>query len=478
MRLFKLLQALDTLQTNAHCLDSEVDGIHNDTRRMKPGDMFVAISGSDEDGHDYVGDAVAKGASLIVSERTLDVSVPHVVVPDTRVALAQLAACFHDHPCEKMKMIGVTGTNGKTTVTHIIKGVLESSEKNKVGLIGTNYMLIGGDVRPTERTTPDAVALHGVFAEMAAQGCTHCVMEVSSHALAQSRVLGIDYQMAVFTNLMHEHLDYHSTIEEYFETKCKLFGQAAIGIVNSDDEWGRKLLRRGGFEKISFSAEGRPADVIAKDIKLLAGSVEFEVEISGTVTRFVWRTPGVFSVRNALAAICCGLVSGLSPVEMSKAIRALPPVRGRMETVPVPADFNVLIDYAHTPGALENVLTTARGFTKGRLITVFGCGGNRDRTKRPLMGEVVSRLADVAVVTTDNPRDEAPGAIIGEILSGMQGQPLVIEDRREAIHTALHMARPGDTVMLCGKGHEDYQEINGEKIHMDEREIIAVFWKS
>ena len=471
----KLSVLLAALEISGHP-DCEIGAIQNDTRRVREGDMFVAVSGKDEDGHDYIGAALEKGASFIISERPLSGEIPHTVVPDSKKALALLAGRFYGHPAEKLKMIGVTGTNGKTTTTHIIKGVLESVPGNIVGLIGTNYTLIGSEVRPARRTTPDAVSLHEVLAEMVEKGCTHCVMEVSSHALAQERVHGVQYQMGVFTNLKHEHLDYHRTMEEYFETKCRLFDQTAIGIVNADDEWGRRLLERGGFEKISYSEFPDAADVFAREVKLLQSAVEFEAEAWSQSSRFFWRTPGRFSVRNALAAICCGLVSGMPLPDISIAMRALPPVRGRMETVPVPGDFSVIIDYAHTPDALENALETARGLTKGRLIAVFGCGGSRDRTKRPIMGEIVSRLADVAVVTSDNPRDEQPGHIISDILAGMSGSPLVLEDRHQAIHAALRAARPGDTVLLCGKGHEEYQELMGEKHYMDERKIVAEFW--
>lgn len=476
MKLSELLESLDTMQIGLPRLDVEVGGVHNDTRRMKQNDLFVAIKGAAEDGHTYIQEAIKKGASLIVTEEALSDDIPHVIVPDSHIALARLAACFHGNPAESMVMIGVTGTNGKTTVTHIIKGILEAQPRNKVGLIGTNSIMMGDKKLPAERTTPDAVSLHGVFREMADAGCTHCVMEVSSHALAQNRVHGIRYDAAVFTNLRHEHLDYHHDMETYFEAKSRLFLQSDVAVVNIDDEWGRRLLPLVKGVPIRYSTGRDEGDVVAKNIKMLPGEVEFEVVTRSQISRARWNTPGMFSVSNALAAISCGLLMSIPLPEVTAALSNLRPVKGRMETVPVPAEFSVLIDYAHTPDALENVLSTARGQCKGRLIALFGCGGDRDTTKRPLMGETVSRLADIAIVTSDNPRTEDPERIIGDILSGMAGKPIQITDRREAIYKALSIAEPGDIVMLCGKGHEDYQEINRVKNHFDEREVVSEYW--
>jgi UDP-N-acetylmuramoyl-L-alanyl-D-glutamate--2,6-diaminopimelate ligase len=451
MKLFTLLQALDTLQTNAPSLDSEVDGVHNDTRQMKPGDLFVAIPGTDKDGHCYVRQAIEIGASMIVTERSLDPDVPHVVVPDARAALAKLAACMHGYPAEKLIMAGVTGTKGKTTVTHIIKGLVEGVTGSKCGLIGTIH---------TERTTPDAVNLNQIFAGMVEDGCTHCVMEVSSHALDQSRVAGIRYAAGAFTNLHQDHLDYHKTMESYFQAKSRLFLQSDKAILNIDDPYGRRLyetypdaltVSRDKMENLQLSPDG-----------ISFGS-------------FKWTTPGLFSAYNALTALTVGWALGLSMDDMARVLPGIPPVRGRMEKI----IDGVFIDYAHTPDAVAAALQTARTFTKGRLIALFGCGGDRDRGKRPLMGKAAQENADLCFVTSDNPRTEEPQTIIDEILTGMSSDNLFVEpDRRKAISAALAEAKPGDVVMLIGKGHETYQEIGGVKYPFDEREIVKELIKS
>ncbi|MCL2002502.1 MAG: UDP-N-acetylmuramoyl-L-alanyl-D-glutamate--2,6-diaminopimelate ligase [Oscillospiraceae bacterium] len=464
MKLFTLLQALDTLQTNAPSLDCEVDGVHNDTRLMKRGDLFVAVPGSEMDGHCYIKNAIAAGASMIVTERPLDPSVPHVVVPDARAALAKLAACMHGYPAEKMILAGVTGTEGKTTVTHIIKGLIEGVTGQKAGLIGTIHM---------ERTTPDAVALNRVFAGMVNGGRTHCVMEVSSHALAQSRVLGLRYAAGAFTNLHHEHMDYHTDMEDYFQAKSRLFSQCERVIINIDDPYGRRL-RESYPDAITFAVE-RPANFKAENIKLHPNKVTFQLSTVNCQLSTEWHTPGLFSVYNALAAMAVGRALGLPSEDMARVLPLLPPVRGRMETVPLPRDdVHVVIDYAHTPEAVAAALKTAKTFTQGRLIALFGCGGDRDKSKRPLMGAAAREHADLCFVTSDNPRSEDQRSIINDILTGMGGHGFVVEpDRREAIRMALDELKSGDTLMLIGKGHETAQEIHGVKHPFDEREVVT-----
>lgn len=483
MKLFTLLQALDTLQTNAPSLDCDVDGVHNDTRLMKKGDLFVAIPGNDMDGHCYIRQAIEIGASMIVTERALDPSVHHVVVPDARAALARLAACMHGYPAEKLIMAGVTGTEGKTTVTHIVKGLIEGVTGSKAGLIGTNHMFTGDRELPSDRTTPNAVALHSVLAEMLSEGCTKCVMEVSSHALAQSRVLGIRYAAGIFTNLHHEHLDYHKDMEDYFETKSRFFNQCDKAAVNIDDLWGRRLIERLP-DAIALTCEGRECPghtvIAAEQIELRPDSVSFQIVEDNARHTIKWRTPGMFSVYNALSALACGHMLGLPFAEMARVFPTLPPVTGRMETLPVSGEFTVMIDYAHTPDAMENALKTVRGFTKGRLVALFGCGGDRDRAKRPLMGAAAQRFADVCYVTSDNPRTEDPEVIIREALAGMDTSKNVYAepDRRKAIHMAMDGLEPGDVLMLIGKGHETYQEINGVKHPFDERDVVKDWSKA
>ncbi|MDR0324560.1 MAG: UDP-N-acetylmuramoyl-L-alanyl-D-glutamate--2,6-diaminopimelate ligase [Oscillospiraceae bacterium] len=471
MKLFTLLQALDTLQTNAPSLDCEVDGVHNDTRLMKKGDLFVAIPGNDMDGHCYIRRAMEIGASMIVTERPLDHTVPHVVVPDAREALAKLAACMYHYPAEKLVMAGVTGTEGKTTVTHILKGLIEGVTGGLAGLVGTNHIVIGDRTLPSERTTPNAVALNGVFAEMLEEGCTHCVMEVSSHAIAQSRVLGIRYAAGAFTNLHHEHMDYHKDMEDYFQTKSRLFSQCDKVILNIDDPYGQRLTEQYP-EAITFSCE-KDAAIRASDIELRPGSVRFRLTTAHGSFLTEWNTPGLFSVYNALTALACGYALGLPVEQMTRVLPAVPPVKGRMEPVRTGKDFTVIIDYAHTPEAVATALQTARAFCKGRLTALFGCGGDRDRSKRPMMGAAARRHADLCYVTSDNPRSEDPEEIIRNILEGMGNDGVIVEpDRKKAIEMALDGAKPGDTILLIGKGHETYQEINGVKHPFDERDVV------
>ncbi|MCL1806273.1 MAG: UDP-N-acetylmuramoyl-L-alanyl-D-glutamate--2,6-diaminopimelate ligase [Oscillospiraceae bacterium] len=462
MRLFALLQVLDTLQTNAPSLDCEVDGVHNDTRGMKKGDLFVAVPGTELDGHCYIRQAMDIGASMIVTERPLDSSVPHVVVPDARAALAMLEAKIAGYPAEKMTMTGVTGTKGKTTVTHIIKGLIEGVTGQKTGLVGTNHILIGEKELPSERTTPDAVKLNSVFAQMAEEGCAHCVMEVSSHALAQSRVLGIHYEAGVFTNLHHEHMDYHTDMEDYFSAKSRLFLQSRKAIINSDDPYGKRLAAQIP-DAIPFSLS------MAENRELKPNGVAFT--LSGE--RFAWGTPGLFTVYNVLAAVLTGAALGLPIADMARVLPGIPPVKGRMELVTADNGIYIYIDYAHTPDAIAAVLQTMKPFCKGRLIALFGCGGDRDKTKRPLMGAAAQRTADLCYVTSDNPRSENPETIISNILEGMENRDRFVEpDRRKAIKAAMKEAKPGDILMLLGKGHEEYQEICGVKHPFDEREVV------
>ncbi len=477
MTLFDLIMELETMETNAD-LQTQILGVKNDSRAIRPGDLFVAISGAQQDGHLYIPAALERGASAVVSERPLGQSVPHVVVPDSKVALSKLASAFFGHPSRKMRMIGVTGTNGKTTTTHIIRSLL--SPDGPVGLIGTNHVLIGEEELPAIRTTPDAVELHGLFAKMVERGCRFCVMEVSSHALDQCRVAGIEYDIAVFTNLTRDHLDYHYNLESYFQAKRTLFSQCARAVINYDDAFGLRLIEGATCPVTTYSVTHDAGDVVAKNVDLTPSGVEFVAVRGLELSRMHWGTPGLFSVYNALAATATALELGLSLPVISGRLKTAPPVMGRMEVVKVPADFTVLIDYAHSPDSLENALSAVRKSTPGRVIAVFGCGGDRDVGKRPEMGRVAAQLADVVVVTSDNPRSEPPSRIIEDIVAGMQNRRHVhvLENRVEAIHEALGLAGPGDVVILCGKGHETYQEVLGEHYPMDEREIVAAFWRS
>ena len=395
---------------------------------------------------------------------------------NSRRALAVIGGNFYGHPAEAMTMIGVTGTNGKTTTTYLLKAVLEKALGAKVGLIGTNQNMIGEEIIPTERTTPESFELQGLFARMRDAGCTHVVMEVSSHALALDRVYGVHYKVGVFTNLTQDHLDFHGTMEEYCGAKALLFQNCDTGVVNADDPWTPRLMADAACETRTY-AEAAEADLRAEDIVLEADHVAFTAVTKDERVPVRVNIPGRFMVYNTLDVLGAAQVLGVSLEDSARVLAQVPPVKGRVEVVPTPGrDYTVLIDYAHSPDGLENVLSSVRGFAKGRTVAVFGCGGDRDRTKRPKMGRTAAQNADFLVVTTDNPRTEDPEAIIADILPGLEGSStpyVVVTDRIEAIHWAMDHAEKGDVIVLCGKGHETYQEINHVKHHMDEREIVA-----
>ncbi|MGN8875830.1 UDP-N-acetylmuramoyl-L-alanyl-D-glutamate--2,6-diaminopimelate ligase [Pseudoflavonifractor sp. HCP28S3_F10] len=456
--------------------EMEISGISYDSRTLRPGELFVALPGYRTDGHRFIRQAVEKGAALVLCEHAPEEKGPWLTVPDARAALAGVSANWFGHPARELTVIGVTGTNGKTTTTYLLKEVLERAAGARVGLIGTNQNMIGPAVLPASRTTPESWEVQRLLRQMADSGCTHVVMEVSSHALVLRRVEGIRFAAGIFTNLTQDHLDFHGTMEAYREAKGLLFRQCGRAILNLDDEAGRYYAGTAPCPVFTYSENKDEADLTAKNIRLFPGHVEFEAVIRGGICRVRLPIPGGFTIYNALGVIACALNLGLELGAIADALAQARGVKGRIEVVPTPTDYTVIIDYAHTPDALENILTTVRDFTPGRVICVFGCGGDRDRSKRPVMGAIADALADTAVVTSDNPRTEEPGAIIRDILAGMDGggaKVVVESDRRAAIALALNMARPGDTVLLAGKGHETYQEIGGVRHHLDEREVVA-----
>lgn len=458
--------------------DREIASIAWDTRKLTPGALFFAIPGFKTDGGLFIQEAFEKGAAAVVCAKGVGDG-RCIPVDDPRVALAEASAVWFDHPADSMTLIGVTGTNGKTTTTYLLKEILERTQGAVVGLIGTNQNIIAGREMEAQRTTPESYELQEMFAQMRDGGCTHVVMEVSSHALALHRVHGLHFACGVFSNLTEDHLDFHHTMEEYQQAKGLLFRQCDVGVVNLDDAAGRDYAQEGACSMFTYSENKAEADLTAKNLRLLPDRVEFEALSATELCRVVLPIPGGFSVYNALAALGCCVAMGLPLEPCAAALREVHGVKGRVEVVPTPTDYTVLIDYAHTPDALENVLNTVRGFTKGRVICVFGCGGDRDRAKRPIMGAIGARLADIPVVTSDNPRTEDPAAIVEEVLAGFRPtdpKPVVEVDRPTAIHKALSIARAGDTVVLAGKGHETYQEVNGVKRHMDEREIVANYF--
>ena len=477
MKLKELLAGLEVLSAGAD-METEIAGVSYDSRQVKPGDLFVALSGYTVDGHRFIPQAMASGAAAVLCQvPPEEEGIPYVRVADSRRALAVTGANFFGHPADAMTMVGVTGTNGKTTTTYLLKAILEARGE-KTGLIGTNQNMIGAEALPTERTTPESFELQKLFAQMRDAGCTHVVMEVSSHALALDRVYGVHYDVGVFTNLTQDHLDFHKTMEAYCDAKALLFRNCETGVVNAADPWTPRLMKGSACGITTFSSAGG-ADLRAEDAVLAADHVAFTAVRGGQRVPVRVNIPGRFMIDNTLGVLGAALALGI-PLEESAAVLArVPHVKGRVEVVPAPGkDYTILIDYAHSPDSLENVLTTVRGFAKGRTIALFGCGGDRDRTKRPKMGRAAAGIADFLVVTTDNPRTERPADIIADILPGLEGTGTpyeVIEDRVEAIHWAMDHAGAGDVIVLCGKGHETYQEVGHEKHHMDEREIVAEY---
>ncbi len=475
MKLKELLKDIEVIELAAS-LDAEISGVSYDSRKTNKGDAFVAITGFASDGYAYIPSAVQKGAAVVICEKKPQIDIPYVMVADCRYALAILSRNYFGDPASEMTVIGITGTNGKTTTTYLLKHLLEAKLDAKVGLVGTNGNMIGDEFIHTERTTPESYELQQLFREMADAGCTHVVMEVSSHSLVLHRVAGIHFAVGAFTNLTQDHLDFHHTMAEYAKAKAKLFTMCDIGCINIDDEWHNVMLEHANCKLVTYSAEHNAASLVAKDIRLAASGVKFCAVTENALSHVKLAIPGKFSVYNALGVIAVGLALGISLDDCANAIGSASGVKGRMEVVPTDGDYTIVIDYAHTPDALENALKALRTGEKGRLVVLFGCGGDRDRTKRPVMGAIAADNADFVIVTSDNPRTEDPQEIINEIVAGIKGRKnryKVICDRVEAIKWAIDNHMPDDVILLAGKGHEDYQEVGHEKHHMDEREIVA-----
>jgi UDP-N-acetylmuramoyl-L-alanyl-D-glutamate--2,6-diaminopimelate ligase len=448
----------------------EVTSLAYDSRKAGPGTLFFCVVGEKRDGHEFAAQVVEAGAVALVVERELEVAVPQVVVPSARAAMAPFAAAFWGDPTAALKVVGVTGTNGKTTTAYLTREILEAAGI-RTGLMGTVKQVVGGVEEPVERTTPEAIDLQETFRRMIDGGDRAVAMEVSSHALVLHRADRIHFDVAVFTNLTQDHLDFHQTMEEYFEAKRMLFAAGpGVRIVNVDDPYGRRLAEE--FECLTFSAEGAAADYRATDVEFDAGGATFTVAGKAEVRTGM---PGHFNVANALAAFAAaealGVDAGTAAAGLAEAAR----VPGRFEPIDEGQGFAVLVDYAHTPDSIENVLRAARRLTAGKLISVFGAGGDRDKAKRPLMGRAGGVLSDLAIVTSDNPRSEDPEAIVAEVAAGAgEGDAeLIIEvDRQAAIALAMGRAKPGDTVVIAGKGHEQGQEFEaGRKVPFDDREV-------
>ena len=478
MKLKELLHGLDVLELHAdEALD--ITGVQYDSRQVTSGDLFVAISGFQTDGHKYIPKALENGASCVVCEKKPEAGIAYVLVSDARAALAALGANWFGHPADDLCVVGITGTNGKTTSTYLLKHVLEKTCGAKVGLIGTIQNMIGDEVLHTERTTPESFELQKLFADMRDAGCTHVIMEVSSHALVLHRADQIHFNAAVFTNLTEDHLDFHKTMDAYCDAKAMLFRRCETGAVNVDDAYAPRIMEQAECRLLTYSAQGNRAALTAEHIGLLSDRVEFDAAYEGERVSVTLGIPGIFSVYNALGVIAAALALDIPLAKIADALRTAQSVKGRVEVVPTPGkDYTVLIDYSHTPDSLENILRAVRGFCAGRIIAVFGCGGDRDPYKRPVMGKIAAELSDLAIVTSDNPRTEDPYKILRQILAGMQDTETpyeVIESRVSAIGRAMELAQKDDVIVLCGKGHETYQEIGHEKHHLDEREVVASY---
>jgi UDP-N-acetylmuramoyl-L-alanyl-D-glutamate--2,6-diaminopimelate ligase len=467
--------------------DVTIRKVTYDSRSVERGDLFVAIRGLKLDGHRFIENAVQQGARAVVLEDDRAVSdsfflhndVIKVVVGNSRLALAKISANYFGHPSKRLQLLGVTGTNGKTTSTHLLKSILESTGQ-KVGLIGTIEYKVGKEPIPAVHTTPESLELNELLDTMLKNGCHSVVMEVSSHALALDRVYGFDYQLALFTNLTQDHLDFHGTMDAYFGAKKILFdglSKQSVAVTNLDDERGLSIVSETKARRVTYGVQKR-ADLTVKNVKVGLDGILLDVKYNDGSMSLTSPLTGQFNVYNLLGVTASALALGIGARDIQVGIERVKSVRGRFERIVSPDGWTAIIDYAHTPDALQKTLETIRelrsGIQQGRIITVFGCGGNRDRDKRPQMGRIASELSDVTIVTSDNPRHEDPESIVDEILKGIRSgtKVLRIVDRKEAIIAGLEMAQPGDVVLIAGKGHETYQVLGDEKIHFDDREVV------
>ena len=468
-----LQELLEGVEHGGTAQNTGIKSITQDSRQAGQGSVFFAIKGTKFDGHNHAAQALENGAAAIVVERDLGFE-KQILVADSHAAYAVACANFFGNPARKLKLIGVTGTNGKTTITYLIKQILTCSGA-KAGLIGTIHNEIGDIIIPAKHTTPDPFGLHAMLARMVEAGCEYAVMEVSSHALDQKRVQGLNFAVAAFTNLTQDHLDYHGDMESYYEAKKKLFSICNTAVVNADDTYGKRLQNEISCNTLSFACKSNDADYTAHSIKFSAKGSSFAFLAGSTLAKVNFAQPGLFSVSNAMAAAVSCIAAGIPLDAVLEGLNTSPGVQGRFEILPTNTDYTIIRDYAHSSDSLEKALATVKEFAEGRIVVLFGCAGNRDRTKRPKMGEAVARYADFCILTSDNPRDEDPEQIINDALPGIKKHKTpykIITDRYEAIRWALDNAQPNDILMLEGKGHEDYQVLDYGTIHFDEREIV------
>lgn len=480
MNLKKLLKEIKYMELKGENNDIDIAEITRDSREVAQNYLYIAIEGENIDGHDFIDDVIKNGARVIVHSKELNKyedNICYIGVSDTRDAMAEISKVFFYVPGD-MKILGVTGTNGKTTSTMMLKHVLETTGA-KVGLIGTIANYIGDKVIPTERTTPESIELFRLLRDMKLEGCSYCVMEVSSHASVLNRIAGLEFEVGGFTNLTQDHLDFHKTFKEYYKAKFKFIEYANNHVINVDDKYGRDMIKDLELkDKYSYTYGIDNGMFRASNVELTASGSSFNLLIEGVNRgKFTIHIPGVYNVYNALGVIAMLNVCGIDVSTMRDGFETMKSVDGRCEKVyHEKLKSTVVVDYAHTPDGLDNILKTMREVVKGKLITVFGCGGNRDKTKRPLMGEVASKYSDFVVVTSDNPRFENPTDIIKDIMAGMSGEYIMLEDRRCAIEYAIQLAEQDDIVVIAGKGHEDYQIIRDEKVHFSDKEVVVEFF--
>lgn len=481
MKLQEILKGVDTVSSKGD-LDIEINGITYDSRKIKKGDLFICISGYTHDGHIYINEALQKGAAAFIVEKDADIDGTAAVVrvQSSRSAMPVLASNFYRNPAEKLRLIGITGTNGKTTATYLIRSILEAN-KQKTGLLGTISTQIGDKIYISSRTTPEALDIQRLFSEMADSDVDYVVMEVSSHSLELGRVLGLDFRIGIFTNLSQDHLDFHKTIENYRNAKKKLFFMTnGTNIINIDDEHGRIIydeIKNRSIPVITYGIDNK-ADIMAKNIDITSNGVGFTFLTPEYEEDLRIRIPGKFSVYNALAAASAAYSEGISIDVIKEGLNKVDRVPGRSEIVKTDTPYTVIIDYAHTPDGLQNILTSMNQYAKGRIITLFGCGGDRDREKRPMMGCIAGTMSDYCIITSDNPRSEEPMSIIRQAEAGIKSTGcdyICIENRRDAIRHALSVAKPDDIILLAGKGHETYQVLKDRTIPFDERDIVKEF---
>ena len=479
-----IISTLDVQQVQGD-QNVSIQDITADSRAVKLNSLFIALDGATVDGHNYIDKAVAAGAVAVIVSKPVTVpdDVCVITVSDTRQAMMVCVPYFFDYPANRMRMVGVTGTNGKTTTTHMIRHILKA-QGHKVGVIGTVHIMIGDTSYPIHNTTPDVVDLQHILHQMVQENVEYCVMEVSSHALALGRVSGVEFDTAVFTNLTQDHLDFHKTFENYLAAKCKLFEQVSASdqvkdnkgaVINIDDSYGHRVMEKTTAPTITYSTLGK-GTLNASDVHMSTKNSQYTVNYKGESYPVSMNTTGLFNVYNTLAAIGACLQEGISMEAIDTALKTFSSVPGRFELIEEGQDFAVVVDYAHTPDGLQNILETAKAIKENRIIIVFGCGGDRDATKRPIMGRIAAEYGDKIYVTSDNPRTEDPVQIVKDVEVGVKEALRddtsyeVIVDRREAINHAIHDAKAGDIVIIAGKGHENYQILKNETIHFDDRE--------